>query len=188
MRIGILALQGDYEAHGRMLEQLNVEYIYIRKPQHLYTIDGLIIPGGESTSMLQLLTEQNFLEIIRTLGSIGKPIFGTCAGAILVAKEVINPEQTSLGLIDVTIERNSYGRQLASYIATTTCDLTDDEIEMVFIRAPRILRTGSKVKTLIQYENQPVCVQQNNCLIATFHPELTNNTTLHQYFLDCCEQ
>lgn len=187
MQIGILALQGDYEAHGRMLEHLGVEYIYVRKPQHLYAIDGLILPGGESTTMLKFLLQQNFFDSIKIFASIGKPIFGTCAGAILLANEVINPQQSSLALVDVTIERNAYGRQLASYITHANCDLKKEPLEMIFIRAPRIRRVGLHVKVLIQHNDEAVCVQENNCLLATFHPELTNDTTLHEYFILQCE-
>lgn len=184
MQIGILALQGDYEAHGRALEKINAEYIYVRKPQHLYTTDGLIIPGGESTVMLKLLNDDNFFAIIKTLARIGKPLFGTCAGAILLAKEVINPQQESFGLVDVTIERNGFGRQLSSQIVQGMTTLKRDPLEMVFIRAPRIHRIGRNVKVLATYENEAVCVEQDHYLLATFHPELTQDVTLHQYFVD----
>src|SRR3989338_426386 len=182
MKIGILALQGDYAAHARALQQLDINSILVRDIDDLHQIAGLIIPGGESTTLLKLL-DRSFISALQSLPKQGKPIFGTCAGAILLAKEILNPKQASLGLVDITIERNSYGRQVDSQIQFGKCQLQETPLEMVFIRAPKIRKVGSGVDIIATFENEPVCVRQELCLIATFHPELTDNLCLHQYFL-----
>jgi 5'-phosphate synthase pdxT subunit len=186
--IGILALQGAYEAHARTLASLDVTTRLIRTPDQLVThdghpsIDGLIIPGGESTTMLKFLERNGFLQIltasVRTI-----PTFGTCAGAILLAKEVQNPPQISLGALDITVERNAYGRQLDSTILTAPTKLPGDPLEMVFIRAPRITRTGPEVETLATRDDFPVLVRQGHLLAATFHPELGHDPRVHQLFI-----
>ncbi len=183
MRIGVLALQGDYEAHARMLERLAAEYAFVRTADELLQVDGLIIPGGESTTILKFLEEGGFLGQLRRLPEEGKPIFGTCAGTILLAREVTNPPQTSLGLMDITVERNGYGRQLASAVRQGTTVLSPDPIEMVFIRAPRIRDVALQVEVLAEYEGEPVCIRQGQCLAATFHPELSGDPCFHRYFL-----
>ncbi len=183
MRIGLLALQGDYEAHGRMLDRLGVAHVLVRRADELDSVDGLIIPGGESTTFLTFLEEGDFLQRLRALPGAGKPVFGTCAGTILLAKEVANPPQQSLGLMDITVERNGFGRQLSSDVLQGSCTLVDSPMEMVFIRAPRIRRVGKDVKVLAELEGEPVCVQQGLCLAATFHPELSDETVLHRHFL-----
>lgn len=189
MQIGILALQGGYEAHARMLTKLNINSIYIREPSELNNIQGLIIPGGESSTFLKLLNENGFFETLQHTQTRNLPIFGTCAGAILLAKTVTTPAQKSLGFIDITIARNAYGRQLASRIVNGECTINSKPLEMVFIRAPRISTLSlSEVKVIAKYQAEPVCVQQNHYLAATFHPELTNDTTLHQYFMRICEE
>ena len=180
--IGILALQGDFDAHARMLQQLSCAYQLVRTAKELAPVDGLIIPGGESSTLLKLLNEELIAEI-KKMPEAKKPIFGTCSGAILLAKEVLNPTQNSLGLVDITVERNSYGRQTESHIQQGSTILQKEPLEMVFIRAPRIKRVGQNVKVIASCNNEPVCVQQNNCLLATFHPELTTSLTLHHYFL-----
>jgi 5'-phosphate synthase pdxT subunit len=183
MKIGILALQGDFEAHARVLERLGVDWTYVRRADALARVDGLILPGGESTTFLKFLEQNGFAEAIRHFPGEGKPLFGTCAGAILLAKEVVRPPQSSLGLVDVTIERNAYGRQLASRVHQGTCSLREGLVEMVFIRAPAIRRVGPEAQVLAECETEPVCVEQDRCLIATFHPELSSSTILHEHFL-----
>lgn len=188
MKVGILALQGDFEAHAGVLERLGIEWSYVKRPDDLSAIDALIIPGGESTTFLKFLEEKNFSEALRRLPEEGKPIFGTCAGAILLAKAVTNPPQPSLGLVDVSLERNAYGRQVWSGVRRGHCRLTDAPMEMVFIRAPVIRQVGPAAQVLGECEGQPVCVEQGRCLISTFHPELTTDTTLHEHFLELAGQ
>jgi pyridoxal 5'-phosphate synthase pdxT subunit len=187
--VGILALQGAYEAHAKILACLDVTTLLIRTPDQLFTpegvpsVDGLIIPGGESTTMLKFLERNGFLEslssLVRTL-----PTFGTCAGAILLANDVQNPPQISLAALDITIERNAYGRQIDSSILTAPTKLPGGPLEMVFIRAPRITRTGPEVETLATRDDFPVLVRQGHLLAATFHPELGHDLRIHQLFLD----
>jgi pyridoxal 5'-phosphate synthase pdxT subunit len=142
-----------------------------------------VIPGGESTTMLKLLEEENLLEPLREFGA-RRPIFGTCAGAILLASEVLNPPQRSLGLLDIGVERNAYGRQLDSRIARLTPQGLEGDLEAVFIRAPIIRRVGARVKVLAEYQGDPVLVEQGRHLVATFHPELTDDPRIHRMFLD----
>jgi pyridoxal 5'-phosphate synthase pdxT subunit len=186
MRIGVLALQGDFALHARALEKCGVEPVEVRKPHELDEVEGLVMPGGESTTLLKLMDAWDFVPALEKFHSAGKPIFGTCAGLILLAREVESPKQLSLGLIDVTVERNAYGRQRESFEATGTARLDADPIplEMVFIRAPRIKRVGPRVQVLAEYRGEPVMARQDRVLVATFHPELTDKTTVHQYFCD----
>lgn len=184
MKVGILALQGDFEAHARALERLGVEWGYVRRREDLTDIDALILPGGESTTMLKFLEQEGFMEALRRLPAEGKPVFGTCAGAILLAKEVTNPPQASLGLVDVTIERNAYGRQVQSAVRRGRSALTGAPLEMVFIRAPIIRRVGAEARVVAEWDGLPVAVEQGLCLLATFHPELTSDSTLHEHFLE----
>jgi 5'-phosphate synthase pdxT subunit len=182
--IGILAVQGDFAMHAKMLDRIGVPWKLIKHAEDFAGIDGLILPGGETTTMLKFLTEQKIADAITRLASEGKPIFGTCAGAILMAKEVLNPAQERLGLIDISIERNAYGRQVDSSVQMGECpEISDHPIEMVFIRAPIIRRVGQSVKVLGRADNLPVLVEQGNLLAATFHPELTDDQTIHRYFL-----
>jgi pyridoxal 5'-phosphate synthase pdxT subunit len=180
MRVGILALQGGYQAHAQALAPWNISIAYIRDTADLLDTDGLIIPGGESSVLINLLQKNG---LWNALMDYKKPIFGTCAGAILLAKEVLAPAQASLGRINMIIERNAYGRQLASQVQTGNCLLSQSEIEMVFIRAPKISRVAKQVKILAEYHQQPVAVQEGNCIAATFHPELSQMNTLHRYFI-----
>jgi|SRR5579871_80634 len=182
-KVGVLALQGDFEAHERALKQAGAEPVEIRSADQLANIDGLIIPGGESTTMLKLLQEENMLEPLRQFGR-QKPIFGTCAGAILLARDVISPPQPSLALMDIGIERNGYGRQLDSHIARLQPEGQDGDIEAVFIRAPIIRRVGEEAKVLARHNGDPVLVEEGKHLAATFHPELSGDTRIHQMFLD----
>lgn len=183
MKVGILAVQGDYEAHAAMLARLSVDYAFVRLPADLAGLDGLILPGGESTTHLKFLTEEGLLEALRQFARDGGAFFGTCAGAILLAREVRNPPQESLALADVAIARNAYGRQLSSHVTAGTSKLKAEPLEMVFIRAPIIEEVGNGVEVLAESEGHPVLARQGRVLVATFHPELTSDTTVHSYFL-----
>jgi pyridoxal 5'-phosphate synthase pdxT subunit len=184
MRIGVLALQGDFAMHARALQKCGAEVIEIRKPEQLDDIDGLVMPGGESTTLLKLMDAWGFVPALEKFHAGGKPIFGTCAGLILTARDVANPAQFSLGLIDVGVERNAYGRQRESFetAGTAVLDGRPVPIQMVFIRAPRIRRVGPGVETLARHGDEPVMARQGSVLVATFHPELTDDPTVHEYF------
>lgn len=179
-KVGVLALQGDFEAHGRAIERAGAQAVEIRTAGELNTVDALVIPGGESTSMLKLLGMEGLFEPLAQFGS-QKPIFGTCAGAILLAKEVLSPEQPSLGLMDLTVERNAYGRQIDSRIAQI--NIEGQPTEAVFIRAPIIRRVGPEVKVLSEYLGTPVLAEQGRHMVATFHPELTTSGVVHRHFI-----
>ena len=183
LTIGVLALQGAYEAHVQTLHGLGATSRLVRLPEDLEGLDGLIMPGGESTTMLRFLDRHGFFDTLREYVQ-STPTFGTCAGAILLAKEVKHPEQRSLGALDVTVERNAYGRQIDSTILHAKTSLPGGSLEMVFIRAPRITRTGSDVEVLATRGSDPVMVRQRHLLAATFHPELGHDTRVHQLFLD----
>ena len=188
-RVGVLALQGDYQAHQRALTRAGAEAVEVRSASDLEGVEGLVIPGGESTTMLKLLEEEKLLDPLRQFGR-QRPIFGTCAGAILLASDVINsppsslssPPQASLGLMDMQVERNAYGRQLDSRITRLSGDGME-ELEAVFIRAPIIRRVGPDAKVLASYAGDPVLVEQGRHLAATFHPELTDDSRVHLMFL-----
>ena len=190
MRIGVLALQGDFALHARALEKCGAEAIEVRKPIELEGVDGLIMPGGESTTLLKLMDAWDFAPALEKFHGAGKPIFGTCAGLIILAREVESPRQFSLGLIDVTVERNAYGRQRDSLEASGTARLDKEpiQLEMVFIRAPRIRRMGPGVQVLAEHGGEPVMARQERVLVATFHPELTDSTAVHRYFCDLVEK
>jgi len=178
--IGVLALQGDFDAHRKRLEELGAEVVLVRKPEQLDSIDGLVIPGGESSTFLKLLGEagvEKLKEFVRL-----KPTFGTCAGAILLAQEIDNPKQAGLGAIDIGVRRNAYGRQIDSSIREGL--FQGSPIEMVFIRAPKISRVGPGVEVLATEGEQPVVVRQGKVMAATFHPELSSDGRIHQAFLD----
>ncbi len=186
LKIGVLALQGDFSLHARALARCGAEAVEVRKPEQLAGLDGLIIPGGESTTLLKLMDAWGFVPALEKFHRGGKPIFGTCAGLILLARGVESPSQFSLGLIDVDVERNAYGRQRESFEAHGTATLRgrDAGIEMVFIRAPRIRRTGAGVETLARHGGEPVMAREGTVLVATFHPELTDDPTVHGYFCE----
>ena len=186
MKIGVLAIQGDYEAHKAVSERLGAEVVLVRKPEQLDSIDAIVIPGGESSTFLNFLVEHGFLEKLREFVRT-KPTFGTCAGAILLAKEVENPPQQSLGALDIRIRRNAYGRQIDSSIRQAQTRLGDDPLEMVFIRAPKITATGKNVEVIATEHGDPVLVRQGKIMAATFHPELSNDTRVHQEFLKLIE-
>ena len=180
MTIGVLALQGDFDAHRKRLEELGADVVLVRKPEQLDEIDGLVIPGGESSTFLKLLGEKGF-EKLKQFVRV-KPTFGTCAGAILLANEVENPSQQGLGALDIGIRRNAYGRQVDSSIREGK--FLGEPSEMVFIRAPKIERVGPGVEVLATEGDDPVAVRQGRVMAATFHPELSPNPRVHQAFLD----
>ncbi len=187
-RVGVLALQGDFDAHRKALERAGAEAIEVRTAAELDSVDGLVIPGGESTTMLKLLNYMNLKQPLADFAR-SKPVFGTCAGAILLAKHVENPSQESFGVIDLTVERNAYGRQIDSRVATIEPEgdfarrSGEGDLEAVFIRAPIIRRTGPGVRVLAEYEGDPVLVEEGRHLVATFHPELTQDSRVHKLFL-----
>jgi pyridoxal 5'-phosphate synthase pdxT subunit len=187
VKIGILAVQGDFEAHAAMLNQLGTETAEVRTPADLEGCDGLILPGGESTTQLKFLQEEGLADKIVKFAERGGAIFGTCAGAILLAKDVKHPKQDSLNLMDMTVVRNAYGRQIASDVVSGPTVLKKEPLEMVFIRGPVIERAGPNVKVLAEYGGKPALVQHDHILAATFHPELTDDTTVHQHFLRLAE-
>jgi 5'-phosphate synthase pdxT subunit len=182
MKIGVLALQGDFDAHRRRLEELGAEVVLVKKPEQFDEIDGLVIPGGESSTFLKLLGEEGFQKLRNFV--LDKPSFGTCAGAILLAKEVENPPQFGLGAIDIAIRRNAYGRQIDSSIREGL--FRGSPIEMVFIRAPKIERLGPGVEVLATQgkDDDPVALRQGKTMVATFHPELSDDPRIHRSFLD----
>ena len=184
VKIGILAVQGDFAAHAEMLDTLGAETLEVRTPVDLGGCDGLILPGGESTTQLQFLQEEGLFDAIRSFATAGGAIFGTCAGAILLATNVKNPAQASLGLLDMTVLRNAYGRQLASNVFFGPSRLTNLPMEMVFIRAPVIDSVGPGIEVLAEYGGKPVLVRKANVMAATFHPELTRDSAVHRRFLE----
>ena|SRR5437868_3180101 len=181
MKVGVLAIQGDFDAHRRRLEQLGAEVVLVRKPEQLDHVDALVIPGGESSTFLKLLGDEGVKKLREFVST--KPTLGTCAGAILLASEVENPRQAGLGALDIRVRRNAYGRQLESSIRIGESEL-GGPMEMVFIRAPKIERVGKKVEVLARESDDPVLVRQGNVMAATFHPELSDDTRVHKAFLD----
>jgi 5'-phosphate synthase pdxT subunit len=181
MRVGVLALQGDFAAHRRRLEELGAEVVEVRKPEQLDQVDGLVIPGGESSTFLKLLGEYGFERLNDFVHS--KPVFGTCAGSILLAKDVENPSQQGLNAIDITVRRNAYGRQIDSAILTLDTKLGPEPLEQVYIRAPRIERVGPGVEVLAERDGHAVLVRQGKVMASTFHPELSDDPRVHAEFL-----
>jgi len=184
MKIGVLALQGDFSLHRKALDRLGVESVEVRMPRQLEDVAGLIMPGGESTTLLKLMDAWDFVPALEKFHAAGRPIFGTCAGMILLAREVESPAQPSLGFIDLTVERNAYGRQKESFEALGSADLGEGRrpLKMVFIRAPRIRRMGPAVTPLVMHQGECVMARQGTVLVAAFHPELTDDQTVHRYF------
>jgi 5'-phosphate synthase pdxT subunit len=182
-RIGVLAIQGDYAAHAEALAEAGATAVEVRKREELVDLDGLILPGGESTTILKFLERGNLFDDLKQFCS-SRPVFGTCAGAILLAREVRNPAQRSLGLLDAVVERNAYGRQIDSSILFSDTKLPGDKLEMVFIRAPRIVETGPDVEVLAERDGTATLVRQGNLMAATFHPELSPDRRVHQAFVD----
>jgi 5'-phosphate synthase pdxT subunit len=183
MKIGILAVQGDFQAHAAILDQLGVDTVEVRTVADLTGCDGLILPGGESTTQLQFLQEEGLYDAIRKFSADGHAIFGTCAGAILLSTHVKNPAQDSLKLLDMTVLRNGYGRQLASDVFFGSSSLKKEPLEMVFIRGPVIEKVATGVSVLAKHQGKPALVQKGKILAATFHPELSSDTTVHEHFL-----
>ena len=181
MKVGVLALQGDFDAHRRRLEELGAEVALVRNAEDFDGINGLVIPGGESTTFLKLLDKQTFQKLNEFVHT--RPAFGTCAGAIMLAREVENPKQPGLNAIDIAIRRNAYGRQIDSTILETSSALGGDPLEMVFIRAPRIESVGKDVEILAKRGDDPVLVRQGRVMAATFHPELSEDNRVHAEFL-----
>lgn len=185
--IGVLALQGDYASHAQALEDIRVRSIMVRTKEELALVDGLILPGGESTTFLKLLAREGLFEPLQTFVQT-RPTFGTCAGCILLAKKVRNPEQQSLGVLDATVERNAYGRQNDSEILTEQTSLPGGPLEMIFIRAPRIAEVSDIVEVLARRDGAPILVRERNILAATFHPELSVDRRVHRYFVQMVEE
>ncbi len=184
-KIGVLALQGDFEAHQKMLDGIGVETYQVRQSSELNGLDGLIIPGGESTTLIKLLEAYNLIEPIKKFYADGKAIFGTCAGSILMAKTVSNSDQFRFGFIEATINRNGYGRQINSFEKDIeVLEIGKERIHAVFIRAPKIESVGKDVKILGSLDGDPVVAVQRRCLIATFHPEITDDNRIHRYFIE----
>ena len=185
-KVGVLALQGDFEAHAKAVRRVGADAVEVRTPDELAGVDGLIIPGGESTTMLKLLNETGLKQPLADFAA-RKPVFGTCAGAILLAREVKNPVQEALGLIDISVERNAYGRQLDSRIVHLKPEngrLGADDVEAVFIRAPIIRSVGPESRVLLRYNGDPVLVEQGKHMVATFHPELSHDNRVHRVFVE----
>jgi len=181
---GILALQGDYFAHGRVLQKLGRRFIYVRTAEDLKHVDSLIIPGGESTTMRKLAKEDGLWDELK---KFDRPILGTCAGIILLAKEIINPSEEGLGLLDVTIERNAYGSQIDSFVAVGQLIPQNKYVDLVFIRAPKISRTGAGVEIIAKHRDETVGVKQGKLIGLTFHPELTSDTSIIRLYLSIIE-
>jgi len=190
MSIGVLALQGDFDLHRKALDRLGIESVEVRLPRQLDQVGGLIMPGGESTTLLKLLDEWEFVPALEKFHAAGKPVMGTCAGLILLARDVESPKQPSLGFIDITAVRNAYGRQKESFETEGEADLGEGPrpIKMVFIRAPRISRVGSAVTPLVRHKGETVMARQGTVLVAAFHPELTDDPTVHRYFATMVQQ
>ena len=191
MKIGILALQGAFEEHAKVLEKLGVVSVEIRNLddflQRQSDLSGLILPGGESTTMGKLLRDQQMLVPIREAILSGLPVFGTCAGLILLAKEITSQEESHLGTMDIVVERNAYGRQLGSFYTEAECKGVG-KIPMTFIRGPIISSLGEGVEILATLDDQIVAAQEKNMLVTSFHPELTDDVSLHQYFINMCKE
>jgi len=182
-RIGVLAIQGDFAAHAHALEEVGAHAVEVRKASQLQTLDGLVLPGGESTTFLKFLERDGLLASLKDFVA-EKPAFGTCAGCILLARHVSHPPQPSLEAMDITVERNAYGRQIDSSIQTGETGLPGGPVEMVYIRAPRIVNVGAGVEVMAERDGFPVLVRQGKLLAATFHPELSSDRRVHQYFVD----
>jgi pyridoxal 5'-phosphate synthase pdxT subunit len=183
LTIGVLALQGDYEAHARAFQNSGARTVLVRKPEELAGLDGLVLPGGESTTMLKFLESGGFFDALEKF-ALAKPVFATCAGSILLASEVLQPKQRSLGALDATVERNAYGRQIDSTILALPTEIPGGPLEMVFIRSPRITRVGEGVEVLAHRDGHPTLVRQGHLLACTFHPEMSADTRVQQLFLD----
>jgi 5'-phosphate synthase pdxT subunit len=183
MKIGILAIQGDYAAHAAALNRLGASHSFVRTPSDLSGVDGVILPGGESSTHLKVLKEEGLFEGLKEFAAKGGALFGTCAGAILLARQVHGPTQESLGLLDISVLRNGYGRQLASDVHWGKTKLRQEPLEMVFIRAPIIESIGQGIEILAEDAGHPVLVESGRVMASTFHPELTDDSAVHEHFL-----
>lgn len=186
-KIGVVAIQGDYDAHAKSLARIAIDASLVRVPADLNGLSGVILPGGESTTHLKVMKEEGLFDALKKFAEDGGAMFGTCAGAIMLAREVHGPAQESLGLLDVSVLRNGYGRQIASDVHLGHTKLSDAPVELVFIRAPIIEKVGRDVTVLGEYEGHPVFVQQGKILASTFHPELTDDSSFHEYFVKIAE-
>jgi 5'-phosphate synthase pdxT subunit len=185
MKIGVLGVQGDVREHVETLHKLGVETLIVKLPEQLDMVDGLILPGGESTTMVRILKEMDMVEKLVERINEGLPVFATCAGVILLAKRIENYSQEKLGVLDITVERNAYGRQVESFETFVEIPAVGkDPFRAIFIRAPRIVETGKNVEILATYDYDPVLVKEEKILACTFHPELTDDLRLHRYFLE----
>ena len=182
--IGVLALQGDFDAHARVLRRLGAQVVEVRRTADLDRLQGLVLPGGESTTLLNLMEDEPWFDRLRAFHAGGGALLGTCAGAILLAREVRQPEQPSLGLLDALVERNAYGRQVDSFETTLVAPALGGRLPGIFIRAPRFRRLGPGVSVLASLEGEPVLVREDRVIAGTFHPELTGEGRLHRYFVD----
>lgn len=185
MRVGVLALQGAFDAHLGMLQRIGVDSCSVRCPDDLVGVDAVVVPGGESTTMSMLASSSGLLEPLRRFAANGVPIFGTCAGMIMLASDIEDgrDDQIALGAIDITVQRNGYGRQLQSF--ETDIDVPDGRsFHAIFIRAPRVTRVGEGVEVLALHRGDPVLLRQGSVLVASFHPELTDDPAIHEMFIN----
>jgi 5'-phosphate synthase pdxT subunit len=183
-RVGVLALQGGFEAHAKALAALDADAVEVRRPRALASLAGLILPGGETTTLLNLMRDEPWFEELKRFHAAGGVLWGTCAGAILLSRQVIEPAQPSLGLLDAVIARNAFGRQVDSFEALLDVRGQREPLRAIFIRAPRFRSLGSQVEVLSRWEDEPVLVRQGRVLACTFHPELTGDVRLHRMFLE----
>ncbi|MEC0230861.1 pyridoxal 5'-phosphate synthase glutaminase subunit PdxT [Paenibacillus alba] len=187
-KIGVLALQGAVAEHIRGIEKAGAEGVVVKRTEQLAELDGMILPGGESTTIGKLMRTYGFIEALQAFSAAGKPIFGTCAGLIVIAKEITGQPEAHLGLMDITVARNAFGRQRESFETDLPIKGIDENVRAVFIRAPLIEKVGPDVDVLATYDGQIVAAQQGHLLAASFHPELTDDFRLHSYFLDMVKQ
>ncbi|HCI29335.1 MAG TPA: pyridoxal 5'-phosphate synthase glutaminase subunit PdxT [Fervidobacterium sp.] len=188
MVIGVSGVQGDFREHKWMIEKLGIETFVVKLPEDLDKVDGLIIPGGESTAMIRIMKMTCFFEKLREKIEGGFPVYGTCAGLIILAREIENYPQESLGVIDIKVVRNAYGRQVDSFDEMIEIKGFDKPFKAVFIRAPRVEQYGPDVEALAFLNNSPVMCRQKNVLVTSFHPELTDDTRVHEYFLNMVKE
>lgn len=188
MKIGVLALQGAVAEHIRMIELAGAEGVIIKRIEQLNDIDGIILPGGESTTIGKLMRDYGFIEALRSFSEQGKPLFGTCAGLIVLADKIEGEPQVHLGLMDMTVQRNAFGRQRESFETTLPVKGIEQPVRAVFIRAPLIKSVGQAVEVLTEYKGEIVAARQGNLLVVSFHPELTDDYSMHQYFVTMVQQ
>lgn len=184
MKIGVSGIQGDFREHKLTLEKLGVETLVVRKPEELDLVDALIIPGGESTTMIRIMKMTGLYNALKEKIKEGFPVFGTCAGMIVLSKKVVNFPQDSLNAIDIKLERNAYGRQVDSFETDVEIKFSSTPFRAIFIRAPKVVEYGREVEVLSEYENSPILLRQGKILVASFHPELTDDLRVHEFFLD----